>query len=677
MGEAVVAVDSAQRVVLFNRAAEDLFGYEASAVLGQPLEILLPEATRANHGKFFSEFSRGSETRRLMGGRPEIGGQRKDGSVFRAEAALARAFSNGDSIFVAILRDITDRVRDRAMLDRSNLLLAGVSRALSRVIQNEHITDVCDEMLSVLIEATGSEYGFLGEVEHDPDGTPYLRTHAVTNIAWDDETRALYEENARSGLRFDNLDTLFGSVIRTGEVVIANDAPSDPRSGGVPPGHPDLNSFLGLPVRRGDELLGMAGIANRPGGYDEEIIALVQPILTTHASIIDLYRRNAEKAAMAEQLRQAQKMEAMGQLTGGVAHDFNNLLAIIQGHAEFLAEETGRDHPNMRPILNSARRGAELTQRLLAFGRRQPLRPDVVDLGALVAGMSGLLSRTLGETITVETDVAADLAVAAADPGQVENALLNLANNARHAMPDGGTLTITCANATLGGAITTRNPEVDPGDYVMLSVRDTGTGMEDDVLDRVFEPFFTTKGVGEGSGLGLSMVYGFAKQSGGHTTVSSRVGEGTTVNIYLPRSEQRKETDGGDVSSVRFESPDRDTDSAILLVEDDPDVRAMAMRMLTGLGYTAFEADTVAAARKILADGTPIDLVLSDVVLPGGVSGFDFGDELRRTHPELKIIYMSGYSTAASERIDADDTPLLTKPFTREELVRAMDRVLD
>lgn len=234
MGEAVVAVDSDQRVVLFNRAAEELFGYPVSAVLGKRLEMLLPDAARANHGKYFSEFNDSGETRRLMGGRPEIGGQRKDGSVFLAEAALARAYSNGKSIFIAILRDITDRVRDRAMLDRSNLLLSGVSRAQTRVIQGEHITDVCGELLSTLIDATQSEYGFLGGIGHDPDGTPYLRTHAITNIAWDDETRALYQKNVRTGLRFDKMDTLIGEVIRTGKAVVANDGSNDSRGGGLP-----------------------------------------------------------------------------------------------------------------------------------------------------------------------------------------------------------------------------------------------------------------------------------------------------------------------------------------------------------------------------------------------------------------------------------------------------------
>ena len=243
-----------------------------------------------------------------------------------------------------------------------------------------------------------------------------------------------------------------------------------------------------------------------------------------------------EKIRAEEQLRQAQKMEAVGQLTAGLAHDFNNLLAVIHGNAEFLEDQTGGEDESTQAILRASQRGAELTQRLLAFSRQQPLRPQSVDMAALVAGMSGLLKRSLGETVEIQTLTTPELWKASADYGQVENVILNLAINARDAMPDGGKLTIECGNSRLDQAYVTMNPEAIAGDYVSLAVSDTGHGMAPEVLAHVFEPFFTTKGVGEGSGLGLSMVYGFAKQSGGHVTVESEPGAGTTVKLYLPRA---------------------------------------------------------------------------------------------------------------------------------------------
>jgi len=653
MGEAVVAVDRDQRIVLFNRAAEDLFGFPAEAVLGEPLELLLPHEARANHRKFFDGFARSGETRRLMGGRPEIAGRRNDGSLFHAEAALARAGSEGDTIYIAILRDITERLQNRANLNRSNLLLSGISRSLSRVIRGDPIDDVSAEMLAVLMQATDSGFGFLAEIRHGPDGAPALETHAVSDVSRADDLRGCYAES-------------LGAAIRTGEPVIANDAAGEP-----------LESRMWLPVRSGGEVLGIVGIGNRTGGYDETLTGLVEPVLTTYANVIGVYRANAEKAEIEARLAQARRMEAMGQLTGGVAHDFNNLLAIIQGHGEFLAEELGRDHPSLRPILNAARRGAVLTQRLLAFGRRQALRPDAVDPAGLIEGLRDRLASALGDSIRIETDIAPGVAPVAADAGQLENALLNLADNARQAMPDGGTLTVACANVTLDECAVARRLEIQAGEYVRLSVRDTGTGMAEEERKRAFEPFYTTREAGAGSGLGLSMVYGFARQSGGRARISSRPGEGTTVDIYLPRGDRPEDRAGEEDAGAG--TPPAPTKATVLVIEDDPDVRTMAMRMLEGLGYAPVAADTVAAARRIVAGGARIDLVLSDVVLPGGISGPDFGKELRRTHPGLRIVYMSGHPTArASAGQEARPVPpLLTKPFTRAELARVVDNAVD
>ncbi len=375
-----------------------------------------------------------------------------------------------------------------------------------------------------------------------------------------------------------------------------------------------------------------------------------------------------------EGLGQAQKMEAVGQLTGGIAHDFNNILAVIQGNAELFSPEAKNENAQVQAILRATQRGAELSQRLLAFSRRQQLRPQPLDLAKLVLGMTDLLTRTLGATIDIETIATAGILPVMADSGQVENALLNLAINARDAMPDGGKLTIECHNVHLDGSYVALNPEAKEGHYGVLTVTDDGSGMPADVKAQVFEPFFTTKEVGRGSGLGLSMVYGFAKQSGGHVDIYSEEGKGTTVKLYLPCAEENAALEKSEPSS---DLP-KGGGETILVIEDDENVREMACGMLERLGYQVTAAVDAADARPKLAQEDDFDLVLSDVVLPGGVSGPEFADEVRRDYPNLPIIFMSGYPAEAAMRngFVGSDRVLLNKPFNMAQLAQALNAAL-
>ena len=376
-----------------------------------------------------------------------------------------------------------------------------------------------------------------------------------------------------------------------------------------------------------------------------------------------------------ERARQSQKMEAVGQLTGGVAHDFNNLLAVIIGNAEILVEDLGAADPSPKAILRAARRGTELTQRLLAFSRRQPLDPRPVCLSELVGGMSAMLRRTLGETIEIAVASEQNLWPAMVDPGQVENALLNLAINARDAMPGGGRLTVECMNARLDENYQDGNGEATAGDFAVLAVSDTGAGMPQSVLEHAFEPFFTTKEVGQGTGLGLSMIYGFAKQSGGHVAIYSEAGIGTTVKLYLPKAYDAaspcKPEDLADLPRGEGET--------VLLLEDDNDVRALAVRILEGLDYRVIEAARAEAAERALAGAGRVDLLLSDVVLPGPMNGPDFAWHARETHPGLKVLFMSGYPAEAARRngfADLRGAPLLKKPLDRRQLAEALQSAL-
>jgi len=375
--------------------------------------------------------------------------------------------------------------------------------------------------------------------------------------------------------------------------------------------------------------------------------------------------RRAEEA-----LRQAQKMEAIGQLTGGVAHDFNNLLAIIQGNAELL-DEPGQDRDRLiAGIQRAAENGAKLTQRLLAFSRRQPLSPRQVDLAEVVGSLCELLQRTLGAGIEIETVLPRGLRRAMADRAQVENAILNLAINARDAMPQGGKLVIRCTNASIEAVDRSQSTEMLPGDYVVLEVGDTGSGMAPDVMERAFEPFFTTKDVGQGSGLGLSMVYGFAKQSGGNVTIESAPGLGTAVRLFLPGSADDCAVSRGGATDVTREGRNR----MVLVVEDNADLRDLTVAMLLSLGYRAAAVANAREAQAALVDGVPIDLLLSDVILPGGTSGPELAVEARRRQPGLKVVLVSGYPANEIELhgLPKMDVPLLKKPFRKLQLAKAL-----
>ncbi|MFC3229055.1 MASE1 domain-containing protein [Marinibaculum pumilum] len=379
-----------------------------------------------------------------------------------------------------------------------------------------------------------------------------------------------------------------------------------------------------------------------------------------------------------EQLVQAQKMEAVGQLTGGVAHDFNNLLAVIIGNLELVQEQLPPDSAMARHVVaafRAAERGEALTRSLLAFSRRQALRPQLVDLNEVVRGMLPLLSRTLGSQVQIEMVTAAGLWRSEVDPAQVESALLNLAINARDAMPGGGRLTIETANVRLDqGYAGSLAEAVAPGQYAMIAVSDTGEGMPEEVRARVFEPFFTTKEAGRGTGLGMSMVQGFVRQSGGHVAIYSEPGHGTTVKVYLPRS-HRQEPAPGRVAEDPATSVDDGSSTArrhVLVVEDDPDVRQLAIEILEAEGHRVIAAGDGAAALALAAVEARIDLLLSDVILEGGMSGPDVAAALQAERPDLKVLYMSGYTANGvvhHGRLDPG-VELLEKPFRRDQLRR-------
>jgi PAS domain S-box-containing protein len=393
-------------------------------------------------------------------------------------------------------------------------------------------------------------------------------------------------------------------------------------------------------------------------------------------------RDMTERIRLEAQLRQAQKMEAIGQLTGGIAHDFNNILTTIISTAELLGDEVA-DTPRLaelvRCIDEAGERGAQLTHRLLAIARKQPLEVRTLNLNETIGRMVPVLQRTLGEDIGVKAAPATGLWSTLADSSQLEDTILNLAVNARDAMPQGGQLVIETANAHLDDEYAAQNVDVAAGDYVALIVTDSGTGMPPDVIERAFEPFFTTKSAGQGTGLGLSMVYGFVKQSGGHIQIYSAVGEGTTVKLYFPRNRERSKRADAVEQEIPAAPPlARQSTETVLVVEDDEEVARFTSEVLREAGHRVLAARDGTGALRLLERNPEVALLFTDVVLPGGMNGRDLAREAKKRRPDLKVLYATGYSRTMvlQDRIDSEE-PLLTKPFTYETLASKVRQVLE
>jgi signal transduction histidine kinase/DNA-binding response OmpR family regulator len=614
---------------------------------------------------------------------------------FSARELIARVAANLD--MARMRRESAEALRDEARaletLNRTGVALAA-ELDLERLVQTA--TDAG-------VELTGARFGTFFYNTTDEAGEAYM-LYALSGVSRD----------AFAGFPMPRNTAIFEPTFSGTGIVRSSDIRTDPRYGkstphhGMPIGHLPVRSYLAVPVttRSGEVLGGLFFGHPEPGVFGERAERLARGIAAQAAVAIDnarLYRASQReiearkrieadlqhfnqtleqrvsseitaRMRVEEALRQAQKMEAVGQLTGGIAHDFNNLLTVIQGNLETIERRFGDASPQLRRAVEAGLRGTEraatLTHRLLAFSRRQPLDPKPIDLNKLVAGMSDLLRRTLGEAVTIRNVLASDLWRTAADTNQLESALLNLAVNARDAMTEGGQLTIETANTVLDESYAARHEEVMAGEYVMLAVSDTGTGMPQSVIDRAFEPFFTTKQIGQGTGLGLSQVYGFVKQSGGHVKIDSAHGQGTTIRLYLPRLAGGI---GGETDTIsRPPLPSTGKGETVLVVEDDDDVRAHSAGILRELGYRVLEAPDGATALRLLAERREIDLLFTDVGLGGGLDGRQLGDEARQRHAALKVLFTSGYARDAivhQGRLDPG-VALIVKPFTYAALAK-------
>lgn len=605
--------------------------------------------------------------------------------------------------------DVTEARQAEAALREETAALEVLNRTGATFASELDVERLVQSVTDAGVELTGAKFGAFFYKSVGPDGA-MLDLYCLSGAP----------REAFSKFGMPRATKVFAPTFNGDGIVRSDDIRTDPRYGhnaphnGMPKGHLPVRSYLAVPVRsRWGEVIGGLFFGHpEPGVFSERAEHVVLGLAGHAAVALDNARlfaaaqkelesrraaeqalhdlnvsleqqveeRTAELRRNEDALRQAQKMEAVGQLTGGVAHDFNNLLQIIVGNLETLERNLPADQTRFRRFvdnaMNGARRATTLTQRLLAFSRRQPLDPKTLDINGLVQGMSDLLHRTLGEDIAVETVLGAGLWRVEADANQLENALLNLAVNARDAMPVGGKLTIETTNTHIDAGYAAAHAEVRPGQYVAVCVSDTGLGMDKGTLSRVFEPFFTTKEAGKGTGLGLSQVYGFVKQSGGHVKVYSESGHGTTVRIYLPR---RLGAAAAEAVAEPNLTPEGSIGETILVVEDNDDVRTHTVETLRELGYRVVEAHDGPSALRLLERQAKVDLFFTDVVLPGGLNGAQLAVEARAIRPDIKVLFTTGYARNAivhHGRLDPG-VELITKPFTYAGLAAKVRDVLD
>jgi PAS domain S-box-containing protein len=658
--------------------------------------------------KLFEPFEKGMRTRTSFA--VEARYRRADGEFRILHTEAQPRFGPGGEFLgmIGVNVDVTETREAEEALRRESRLLEIVNETGAAVAAERDLDRIVQKITDAGVEITGAQFGAFFYNVVDDQGESYT-LYALSGVPREAFSKFPMPRNTH----------VFGPTFRGESVVRSDDIIADPRYGrnepykGMPEGHLPVRSYLAVPVvsRSGEVLGGLFFGHATPGVFSEQHERLLAGIAGHAAIAVDnahLFRANelelaqrrraeedlqslnatleqrvedevAHRFKAEEALRQAQKMEAVGQLTGGIAHDFNNMLAVVIGGLNLLQRRIAKGETDVSRYIEAAMEGANraagLTQRLLAFSRQQPLAPEPIQANRLVAGMTELLTRTLGEDIKIETVLSAGLWQTSADPGQLESTILNLAVNARDAMPNGGKLTIETANAHVDDDYA-REFEISSGQYVLLCVSDTGTGMSPEVMAKAFDPFYTTKMVGKGTGLGLSQVFGFVRQTGGHVKIYSEVGHGTTVKVYLPRFYGEAPTAAP--RSAQGAARSGNPGEIVMVVEDEERVRNYSVEALRELGYTVVQADSGAVALRMIEAGQDVTLLFTDVVMPE-MNGRELADRAVEKLPKLKVLYTTGYTRNAVVHNGTLDpgTNFLPKPFGIDQLAAKVRSVLD
>jgi PAS domain S-box-containing protein len=658
--DGLLLVDAGGCIVMANPMAARLLGYAVDELVGTSVDALVPDGIRQRHAAYREAYAKAPRTR-PMGTQMELVARRRDGSEAMVEIALSPLQDHGLPYVVAAIRDIAEYPR--------------VKQALQRARYSEHV----------------AQLGRLAVDARDPQPLIQCVPAIAAEALEVDNASVLLLEHSGLALRVaagfgllaaeplgatlaPRSDTPLGLVMAQGQPVIVEDCRTDPRFAASPEClAAGLVSSMTVPLLDRGRVIGALTVCARQprrfGGEEQRFLESLASLLGT----------SLQRAQTEEALNHAQRLESVGQLTGGIAHDFNNLLTVIQGNLQVLEElpALAQDAVGQQLVsaaMRASRRGAELTGKLLAFSRRQVLQPSAVELQTLLSPLAELLRRTLDQRIRIDVAVEPGCPPVLADPGQLEAALLNIAINARDAMLDGGHLAFRAAVADLPALGARLREELGDGRFICISVADTGTGMPDSVKERAFEPFFTTKQVGRGTGLGLSAVYGFVKQSRGAVSLDSTPGQGTTISLYLP-------VPGGAHTAAADEEVEGHGVPAglrVLLVEDDAEVREVAQHFLTHLGCSFRICASAEQALALLTPEADVELLISDIALGAGMRGTELARVAQQRLPGLAVLLMSGFS---AELLDADrespaDWELLPKPYSRSQLAQAISAVL-
>jgi PAS domain S-box-containing protein len=660
--DALILVDFAGLIVRANPAAERLLGYEPGALLGQPVEALVPDNIRPRHAAYRDAYARNPRPR-PMGTQMELVARRRDGSEVMVEIALSPLQDQGLPYVVAAIRDISAYPRMRQALQRARYAehVAQLGRLAVDTRDPAGLFRQAPRTVAAALEVEQSRLYLL-----DPDGRTLRVAGAAGMLDVEDEGQVL-PCTARSPLAF---------LISQDRPVIVTDYAMEQRFE-VPEAYcrAGLVSALGMPLLDQGRCVGaLVARSRQPQRFGEDELRFLESLGNLLSTVL-------QRAQGEEALRHAQRLESVGQLTGGIAHDFNNLLTVIQGNLQVLEElpvvaQDALAPPMVAAAMRATRRGAELTAKLLAFSRRQVLQPSRVEISGLQASLAGMLRRTLDQRIKIEDEAAPDCPPVLADAGQLESALLNIAINARDAMPEGGRLSFRAWRCDqLPPGLASELPAATLP-LLAIAVSDSGVGMPEAVRKRAFEPFFTTKEAGRGTGLGLSTVYGFVKQSHGAISIDSQPGQGTTVTLYFPAAPAAEQETGRGLGRAETAPP---PGLRVLLVEDEAEVRQVLLNFLRAWDSEVRACDSAEAAVAALAEpGADYDLVLSDVMLGGGMRGTELAGRLRSQHPGTAVLLMSGYAAdlLAAEQPALQDIPLLRKPFNREGLAGAIAAAL-
>jgi PAS domain S-box-containing protein len=661
--DAMLLVDQAGTIVMANPSAMELLGYSADELIGLGVDALVPDAIRPRHAAYRETYARAPRAR-PMGTQMELVAKRKDGSEVMVEIALSPMQDHGLPLVVASIRGIGAYPRVKQALQRARYSehLANLGRM---AVDARDPQVILDQVPAIAAEALEVEVARVFLLEADRSA---LRVASGVGSVPGEEVgaRIAYLPDSSPGL-----------VLSLRQPLLVSDYLSERRFV-VPPAYlaAGLRCALAVPISDRGRTIGALGVRSRGlRAFGDDELRFLEAMASLLAT--SLQRAHSEEA-----LNHAQRLESVGQLTGGIAHDFNNLLTVIQGNLQVLDElPADADDAYRKQLVAAAarasRRGADLTGELLAFSRRQMLQPAPVDVGALLHSLADMLRRTLDQRIRIEVDIASPEPKVLADPSQLESALLNIAINARDAMPDGGALRFRA------GACTTLPPEVRADldapaaaqdRFVAIAISDTGTGMTDDVKERAFEPFFTTKEVGRGTGLGLSTVYGFVKQSNGAITIDSEPGAGTTLTLYIPQPRDAAAAPPAPVDASHAVPPGL----SVLLVEDDEEVRAIIRTFLDTLGCQVTMTSNAEEALAMLQAAPALDLLLSDIALGTGMRGTELAARAQERFPALAVLLMSGFSAELLEadRASPASWELLRKPCSREELARAIGAAL-